>query len=280
MTVRLLLQIGLLSVLSGSAFAETFVYPRANTIGRYDYQTTGERTRVIESSYTGAVLMLTFSDDDTNGTTNLYYDVSPLSNDGSATNSPTWLAADGGVVLFNGTTEMFAIPDSDSLDSPSVTLMAWVNHNIVVGSHVLFNKGDVGNTSFVYRLAFIASGRMDVRIGNNGRINAGNAKLYQTASGAAPTGQWTHVAITYDGTDLEIYANGIVLSGVNKIFDAAVGDLFGSSADVIIGAQIESGAQVSHYTGLADGLRIYPSGLSSNAVFNIYTSTTNTYGVN
>ena len=87
--------------LSGAALAQN-VYVKAGTIGRFDYDTNGMRTRTPESTYATAVLQYPCNYDD--GAT--CYDTSRSLNDGTVVDA-TWT---NGAYVFNGTSAYITTP--------------------------------------------------------------------------------------------------------------------------------------------------------------------------
>ena len=132
-------------------------------------------------------------------------DTSGFGNDG-AISGATWTTAGkyGPGLTFDGVNDWVTVPDADSLDIRGpLTLEAWVMprdkgawDNIVMkeapGSHayVLYATGDA--------LAPVP----------NGAVGSDEA----FAPSGLPTGAWTHVAVTFDGSALRIYVDGTLVT--------------------------------------------------------------------
>ena len=77
-----------------------------------------------------------------------------------------------------------------------------------------------------------------------------------------PTNQWVHVAGTFDGTDLEVYLNG-VSDGIDA---AGAFTIHSGSAPVLIGDFIQPGPSHNFFGGRIDEVRIWNSALTDGEV--------------
>ena len=67
-----------------------------------------------------------------------------------------------------------------------------------------------------------------------------------------PTGTWTHIAGTYDGANLRLYVNGVLVKT-----QARTGTIFSSPNPLYIGGK------GSQFSGLIDEVRVYNRALSA-----------------
>ncbi|HCO92588.1 MAG TPA: hypothetical protein DIU00_01335, partial [Phycisphaerales bacterium] len=180
-------------------------------------------------------------------------DASGNGNDGTLEDNPT--VVDGQFVQaleFDG--NRVAIGASDSLTADffqgSFTLSAWINPK------------RTGNTWQQVFRAVTASATNDTLFLNNdgrlswrGTVNAAWAGgMCETAADVVPASQWTHVAVTGDGTNFRIYVNGALSQ------ESAFQTTDGENTTYYIGG--DPGAGGESYSGIVDDLRIYNHVLS------------------
>ena len=137
----------------------------------------------------------------------------------------------------------FEAPDHPSFDADlgsALTMEAWVNPGLDTGELMIVNKEDV------YEFATV-SGVAQVAI-----QPAGVAWAWMNSGLAVPSGEWTHVAVTYDGAETTMFVNG-EMGPVDPGFQ---GDLNDSPDTFKVGRRSRGGATHSAYTGLVDEVRI------------------------
>jgi hypothetical protein len=190
------------------------------------------------------------------GTTAL--DATGNGNDGTLEDNPTVVEGQFGQALaFEGS--RVAIPASDSLTADlfqgSFTLSAWINPT------------RTGNTwQQIFRSMIAADTSNDTLFINNdgrlswrGRVNAAWAGgMCETAAGVVPADQWTHVAVTGDGTNFRVYVNGALSQ------ESAFQTTDGSNATYYIGGDPPTTGE--SYTGMVDDLRVYNHVLSEDDI--------------
>ena len=151
-------------------------------------------------------------------------DVSGNGNDGTLRNA-VWTEGGrfGGALVFNGRNANVAIPDAGSLDlSSTLTIEAWVDPTVVPA-------------------------------GWRTIVHLGTANTYETST--LPANVWTHVAMTYDRTNLRLYVNGEQVST-----RAVSGSLASPRERLSIGGDVPHG---EYFNGRIDEVRIYDRALSS-----------------
>ena len=103
--------------------------------------------------------------------------------------------------MFNGSTDYIDLGDSTDFDiTNSITLSSWVNFDST-GTNVILARDDNTNSNFI--LYGWSDGKIygQIRIGGVGKTVDG---------GTYSLNVWYHVALTYDGSLLKIYVNGIL----------------------------------------------------------------------
>ena len=101
----------------------------------------------------------------------------------------------------------------------------------------------------------------------------GGTGLISTAT--APLNVWTHLAMTYTGTVISLYVNGIVVASVNTT-GTLCATLGGNLTNVLIGCGI-IGANA--FAGYVDDVRIYTSALNADEVNGLFKNPTLTQTV-
>lgn len=128
--------------------------------------------------------------------------------------SATWAAGHTGNALSNSTASVIgASATVPTVSGSACSLMCWVKPLALPAGGTNFACGVVetgGNTDFALftqRGSFGTANvlQADVRIGGG---------LVQAAGAALTVGAWTHVAVTFDGTNIRLYTNGSLTSTV------------------------------------------------------------------
>jgi len=185
-------------------------------------------------------------------------DSSGNGNDGTLEDGPTVVDGQFGQALALEVSRV-AIPASDTLTADlfqgSFTLTAWINPKLT------------GNTwQQIFRSMIAADTSNDTLfINNDGRLSwrgrvggAWAGGMCETAAGVVPADQWTHVAVTGDGTNFRIYVNGVLSQ------ESAFQTTDGSNATYYIGGDPPTTGE--SYSGMADEVRIYDRALSADEV--------------
>ena len=169
-------------------------------------------------------------------------DVSGGGHDGSIVNA-TWAQSGvyGSALRFDGSGARVIVPDSAALHLASaMTLEAWVKPSAVsnVWRDVIGKGGD-------YYVA--SSTRKGRRPAGGGIFDGVSGNV--VGSSAIPSGTWTYLALTYDGSQLKLYRDGRQVSSVRQN-----GTLASSVAPLAIGADSFYG---QYFQGLIDEVRVY-----------------------
>ena len=160
----------------------------------------------------------------------------------------------GKALSFDGADDWVTINDSASLDlTNGMTLEAWVNPSATMsGWQSVITKEQPGGFGAVYYLAANSDrNQPEVAI-----YNTSWKKLY---GGSAPSvSQWTHLAGTYDGAALRLYANGSLVSS-----QAQTGGIQVTNGALRIGGNNYWG---EFFRGKIDEIRIYNRVLSASEI--------------
>jgi hypothetical protein len=191
-------------------------------------------------------LVAAYSFDEGNGTT--VADLSGHGNNGTLQNA-AWTTGGkfGGALVFNGQNAKVAIPAATSLDLLSgMTIEAWVDPTVVPSGWwtVVHKETDV---------YYLAAGSGQHAPAAGATLAAGNVNAY--GSSPLTANVWTHLALTYDGTFLRVYVNGLQVAA-----QATSGALAASSGPLSIGGDTAYG---DYFNGRIDEVRVYNRALSS-----------------
>ncbi len=138
----------------------------------------------------------------TSGTTAT--DSTPFAHNGTLTGTANWSTdcSGNGLFDFNGSTNVFSVTnDADFQPTTTLSIAAWIKGDSWgSGSNVniILRKGDTNPNNYSLQ---ISDGRVALLLDSNDAASTrGNTVL--------ATGQWYHVAATWDGTTAKIYVNG------------------------------------------------------------------------
>jgi alpha-mannosidase len=202
----------------------------------------------------GSTLVLSYKFQEGTGTTTA--DGSGNGNTGMLATGSTWTPAGkyGNAVAFDGSSGYIAVPDSSSLDAGNTgTIEAWVKVNSLNRWQSVIAKGNANNNAVHnYALEISNANRFVCILGN------GSAATMLTSTVAVTQGQFTHVTCVWNGSNLELYINGVLNASMaqNLIPSANASPLY-------IG---QFGGSTDRLNGVIDEVRIYNQALSPSQV--------------
>lgn len=163
---------------------------------------------------------------------------------------------------FNGSSNYIQVPDTATLNSTSaLSISVWINPSTfsstgyagVGGSTIIGTNVNGGGDGWILGVA-----------SSTNKLwwwPAGSQDKYSAAT--IPTGQWTHVVLTFSSGTLKIYLNGVLDSSQS----AATPQVPTSAFEVGAKSWI-----TGWFAGSMDDLRMYNRALSANEVTNLYKS--------
>ena len=242
--------------------AGPYKYQKAGTINRFDYDTNGKRTKELASTEANLVLKHTFSYDD--NLTSYGLSSSPLNIEATnASTEATWSSANGGVRDFDGVDDYFTGGAVADITGTALTLAAWVypegganQYHDVIGKDGWSDGYRLELSSYGTALSFY--------------LTAGSGHNLNIAS-VFTTNAWNHVVVTYNGTVMCAYINGVS----NATTQARSGAVDTSSDDLNIG--MHSNGSSYPFNGKIDDVRIYDVTFTSNQAYQLYIDTMDTH---
>jgi chitodextrinase len=246
-----------LFTITGTSYVDTGLIPSTS----YTYQVKAtdaagnfspySNTATTTTLATVSGLVAAYSFDEGTGTT--VTDRSGNGNTGTLSNT-SWTNAGkyGNALVFNGTSSRVTINDAPSLRLTSaMTLEAWVNPSTVTSAwRDVIYKG--GNDNYYLEGTSSLSGVP----GAGATVGSTDATIVGTAALAVNT--WTHLALTYDGTALRLYVNGVQVSS-----QPITGSILTSATPLQIGSDNVFG---QYFAGMIDEVRVYNVALSQTQI--------------
>jgi len=191
------------------------------------------------------------------GAGTLVRDGSGQGHDGSFAGAPAWVSGVyGGALDFGGSGARVVVPDAAGLDAGgALSVAAWIRPRVKDTQYLV--KKARHHSIDGFELSLSSDGRPFVRF-NHG--SAGDAfKLVASTPYPRNGTTWMHLAATFDGQEIRIYANGLPAGSL-----AAPGLAIGANALALaIGAE-DDGAGA--FRGSIDDVRLYGFALSPDEI--------------
>ena len=158
-------------------------------------------------------------------------------------------------IKLDGVSDRFFV-DSNKLvyGSNARTLIAWVNPSNVTGLKIAFGYGTTSNNN-------------SFSIGLNSSSYYVDAWFSGFSAGTCPALSWSHVATTYDGTNLILYANGVSIGTTTRTWSTIKGVAY-------IGDNIDNNGK---WTGEIGPITLFNRVLSSTEILQNYNATKGRY---
>src|SRR4051812_11418052 len=152
----------------------------------------------------------------------------------------------GSAISFDGSNDMVTIPDAGPISLASgMTLEAWVNPTTTNGYRTVLMKGRKADLSYAMYV-------------DSANVSSENQTSTAAVSSLPPTGTWTHMAATYDGTTLRLYIDGVQVSTANRPGPLTPGD-----GPLTIGG---NGVWGERFSGKIDEVRVYDRPLTATQI--------------
>ncbi|HEV2210475.1 MAG TPA: LamG-like jellyroll fold domain-containing protein [Verrucomicrobiae bacterium] len=183
-------------------------------------------------------------------------------NNGTLINGVTFAPGEVGQAFdFNGGAQYVQVPNSPSLNpANAITIETWVYPTNVpaTDSMVIVGKDDAASER-QYDLALVTSG---TGLAFRPHVGVPGGFIFYTGTTPVSLNHWYHVALTYDGTTLKLYVNGVQDGSL-----AVTGPVLATSQPLCIGG-LTSGPW--YFRGLIDEVSLYSRALSATEIEAIY----------
>jgi len=184
-------------------------------------------------------------------------DASGNNNTGTLSGGVSWTTGGrfGNALVFNGA-NLVSIPPDRSLDlTTAMTLEAWVYPTVAPTNWTTVLMKEQSD-EFVYTLYSGSSSSQPYALINTGNSAATEQGTF--ASTTLPVNTWSHLAATYDGANVRLYVNGVLMGS-----QPASGSIAASNGTLVLGGNNVWG---EYFTGLIDEVRIYNRALSMTEI--------------
>jgi hypothetical protein len=201
-----------------------------------------------------AGLVAAYSFDEGTGTTAA--DSSGNGNTGTLVGGATWstTAKSGKAAGFDGSNDRIDIADSNSLDlSTGMTLEAWVRPTANSSYRTVVLKEVSGELAYSL---YAADSDHGARPSGWNRI--GSVSRFADGTGTLPLNNYSHIAVTYNGSTLVFYVNGVATRST-----PATGNIQTSTMPLRIGGNMIWG---EYFQGQIDDVRVYNRALSASEI--------------
>ena len=209
----------------------------------------------IREINTGSPLVLDLPFDEGSGS--IANDFSGNNNNGSITGA-TWVNGVFKDALdFNGSSDYVSIPNSASLNPPSITLSAWVKWNINPSSGNQWSSIINKDSDSQYRLHHNSNNSLF-----EFAIRTSSGARWVVSETSPVQGVWYFLVGTYNGSSLKIYVNGQLEGEISHS-----GDILVSTSDVRIGSRSSNDR---YFNGVIDKPQIYNRELTAGEIIDLY----------
>jgi hypothetical protein len=147
---------------------------------------------------------------------------------------PAWTTGYySGALDFDGSNDFVSTPDANDLDLNHFTLMAWVRPTALgtTWRTIIFKSGVTREEYALY----VSAGNGKPSVWAADPSGGPTDEVGVNCSTSASTNTWTHIAGTYDGSNLKVYKDGVLCGtqALTGVIPASTGDLkIGNSGSV------------------------------------------------
>ena len=226
----------------------------------------------------GLVLALDAADTNSypgSGTT--WADLSDNDNDGTLTNSPTYNSNNSGSFAFDGTNDYVSFasaPELQFLNRLPYTLEVWMYPTANPGASTwtgIFNREDgSGGSRDGYNIYLNGSASNTLYLATERFFTGSATQIGYTYNDSDLLNIWHHVVVTYDGTTLRLYRNGVQLNSATS-----TGNITNTSKTLEIGRR----GGGSYFNGRLNGQKIYNKALTASEIKQNFNALRGRFGI-
>ena len=165
---------------------------------------------------------------------------------------------------FDGTDDDVTIPDFAHSNS-NLTCMCWVKTSDT-NFKSFFSHWDT-NSQRAWLMQLDATDGLLCAVTSGGSFGY---KIYYTQNDTIADGTWHHCAFSFSNNDLRLFIDGVRITDLGNFGDSPVSTIHNSTADILIGADLATGAAASHIDGSVADCRIYDATLTEADIAAIY----------
>ena len=163
----------------------------------------------------------------------------------------------GTAAVFNGSSSKITSSDSIISGNQARSISAW--YKTTTSNKTLIRFGAISaNQDWTVNITDAST--VDIF----GHLSA-NDESFTSVTPDLLSGNWTHIAVTYDGNTggtLKLYINGNLEGTINR----GAGEVYNTASGMVIGER----AGIRNFNGSIDQVRIFDSALDATAVENLY----------
>ncbi len=162
---------------------------------------------------------------------------------------------------FNGTSDFIKVLDNDLLDlTQNLTLSAWISPNSVVNEQAVFGKGKISSqTGYSLLHNVLIPEKTGISI-QNAPIPASEAHIN---SSTLILNTWYQLVGTYNGSELKLYLNGVLVDTVSTSLQLMPNSL----TDLFIGCELSG---FRFFNGKIDDVGIWNRALSQQEITQLF----------
>ena len=171
----------------------------------------------------------------------------------------------GSAFNFDGSDNYVKVTNTPAINATNgLTLEAWIRLNRFEGNHPIFSKDSQNPTDVGRQYLMTVSFGQTVRP----HVHTLNDPLFVCYDGSTviEVGKWYHVAMTYDGADLNLYVNGALDSSYAL---EGGGAMVGSEEPLFIGG-VPYSSYPYYFPGEIDEPTVFNRALSADEICSIY----------